>query len=116
MREISQHTLRIQKVLEDANLKLAQRPVGRARQQRPRDARGHHRGRDDPERLADLALGTARKKQAELRRGAARSRHAHHRTMLKLHLDLIAASKRPSRTSMPPWEKPWRRSSSAPAC
>jgi transposase len=66
VREISQHTLRIQKTLEDANIKVASvlsnvlGTSGRAML----DAiiTGH----EDPESLADLAVGTARRKKAEL--------------------------------------------------
>lgn len=66
VREISQHTLRIQKTLEDANLKVASvlsnviGTSGRAML----DA--IIAGEDDPERLADLAVGTARRKRSEL--------------------------------------------------
>lgn len=62
VREISQHTLRIQKTLEDANLKVASvlsnviGTSGRAM------LSAIIAGEDDPERLADLAVGTARRK------------------------------------------------------
>ncbi len=76
VREISQHTLRIQKVLEDANIKLASvlsDVLGRSGRAM---LEAIIAGESDPERLAELALGTARKKTAELRRGAARPGHA----------------------------------------
>ncbi len=66
VREISQHSSRIQKVLEDANLKLGSvlsdvlGKSGRAILQALID------GESDPEKLADLARGMARKKRAEL--------------------------------------------------
>ena len=66
VREISQHSSRIQKVLEDANLKLGSvlsdvlGKSGRAILQALVD------GESDPEKLADLAQGHARKKHAEL--------------------------------------------------
>jgi transposase len=67
VREVSQHSLRIQKVLEDANLKLGSvlsdvlGKSGRAML----DA--IVAGQTDPEQLAALAQGTARHKTAELR-------------------------------------------------
>jgi len=91
VREISQHTLRIQKVLEDANLKVGSvlssvvGTSGRAML----DA--IIAGQEDPERLADLAVGTARKKKAELIEALRGRVTAHHRAMLKLHLGIIGA-------------------------
>jgi transposase len=76
VREISQHSLRIQKVLEDANLKLGSvlsnvlGCSGRAM------LKAIVAGEDNPERLAALAQGTARKKSAELREAL----RAHYRT------------------------------------
>jgi transposase len=89
VREIAQHTLRIQKTLEDANIKLASvlssilSRSGRAMLDAIVD------GEDDAERLAALALGSARKKTPaliEALRGRARP---HHRNMLRLHLGVI---------------------------
>src|SRR5438132_12425621 len=66
VREIAQHTLRIQKTLENANLKLSSvlssviGASGRAILQ------ALIAGQNDPERLADLAQGTARHKRAAL--------------------------------------------------
>lgn len=66
VREISQHSSRIQKVLEDANLKLGSvlsdvlGKSGRAILQALVD------GESDPQKLADLALGNARKKRTAL--------------------------------------------------
>jgi len=91
VREISQHTLRIQKVLEDANIKVASvlssilGTSGRAM------LHAIMAGEDDPERLADLAVGTARKKKATLIEALRGRVTPHHRAMLKLHLDVIAA-------------------------
>jgi transposase len=48
-------------------------------------------GQDDPEHLASLAVGTARKKRAELIEALRGRVTDHHRAMLKLHLGLIAA-------------------------
>jgi transposase len=91
VREISQHTLRIQKTLEDANIKVASvlsdvlGKSGRAML----DA--IIAGQEDPEHLAALAVGVARRKRAELVEALRGRVTAHHRSMLKLHLGLIAA-------------------------
>jgi transposase len=91
VREISQHSLRIQKILEDANLKLASvlsdilGLSGRAM------LAAIVEGEEDPERLADLARGTARQKRRELIESLRGHVKPHHRTLLKLHLDVIAA-------------------------
>lgn len=91
VREISQHTLRIQKTLEDANIKVASvlssvlGTSGRAMLDAIID------GQDDPEHLADLAVGTARRKRTELVEALRGRVTDHHRAMLKLHLDLIGA-------------------------
>ena len=91
VREISQHSLRIQKVLEDANLKLGSvlsdvlGGSGRAMLE------AIIAGEGDPERLAELAQGTARRKKSALIEALRGHVTPHHRAMLKLHLDLIDA-------------------------
>ncbi|MGO4809358.1 hypothetical protein AB4156_07090 [Cupriavidus sp. 2MCAB6] len=91
VREIAQHSLRIQKVLEDANLKRGSVLLD----VRGRSGRAMIKvivdGEVDPERLAALAQGNARKKDAELREALNARITEHHRTMLKLHLDVIGA-------------------------
>jgi transposase len=91
VREVSQHSLRIQKTLEDANIKLGSVLS---------DVLGHSgrailnaliAGETAPERLADLARGNARKKRAELIQALHGRISAHHRRLLKLHLGLIDA-------------------------
>jgi transposase len=90
VREISQHSSRIQKVLEDANLKLGSvlsdvlGKSGRAILQALVD------GESDPEKLADLAQGHARKKPELVEALHGRIRN-HHRGLLKVHLDLVTA-------------------------
>jgi len=94
VREISQHSLRIQKVLEDANLKLGSvlsDVLGRSGRAM---LKAIVAGESDPQRLAALAQGTARKKTAELREALRGHITVHHRTMLKLHLDVINALER----------------------
>jgi transposase len=91
VREVAQHTLRIQKVLEDANLKVASvlsnilGKSGRAMLDLL------IAGETDPERLADCAQGTARKKRAALVEALRGRITPHHRALLKLHLQLIDA-------------------------
>ena len=91
VREISQHSSRIQKVLEDANLKLGSvlsdilGKSGRAILQ------ALVAGQSDPEKLADLAQGTARKKRAALLEALRGRVRTHHRGLLKVHLELIVA-------------------------
>jgi transposase len=91
VREIGQHSLRIQKVLEDANLKLGSvlsdvlTISGRAM------LGAIIAGESDPETLAALAQGSARRKHDALVEALHGRITPHHRSMLKLHLDLIAA-------------------------
>ena len=94
VREIAQHTLRIQKTLEDANLKLGSvlssilGASGRA------ILTALIAGQSDPERLADLAQGTARRKRAALIEALRGRITPHHRRLLTLHLELIGALER----------------------
>jgi hypothetical protein len=48
-------------------------------------------GETDPEKLADLARGTARKKRSELIEALHGRIRAHHRGLLKVHLELVGA-------------------------
>jgi transposase len=89
-REISQHSSRIQKVLEDANLKLGSvlsdvlGKSGRAM------LAAIIAGQSDPQRLADLAQGTARKKRSELIQALQGRVRDHHRGLLRVHLEVIS--------------------------
>ena len=91
VREVAQHALRIQKVLEDANLKVASvlsnilGKSGRAM------LAALLAGETDPERLAALAHGTARQKHAALVEALRGHVTPHHRTLLALHLQLVDA-------------------------
>lgn len=94
VREIAQHSLRIQKVLEDANLKLGSvlsDVLGRSGRAM---LEAIVAGETNPERLAELALGTARNKTAALREALRGRITEHHRTMLKLHLEVVNALQR----------------------
>jgi|SRR5688572_14651286 len=91
VRERSRHTQRIQKILEDANVKLTETITdihgltGRA----ILDA--IIGGETDPERLASLTRGRLKASHAQLVDALHGRVTAHHRFMLKLHLDQIAA-------------------------
>ena len=91
VREIAQHALRLQKVLEDANLKVGSVLADILGQSGRAMLTALIAGEQDPEQLADLARGRARQKRPELI-GALRGRvTAHHRTLLQLHLGLVTA-------------------------
>ena len=91
VREVAQHALRIQKVREDANLKVASvlsdilGKSGRAM------LAALLAGETDPERLAALAQGTARRKHAALVEALRGHVTPHHRTLLTRHLQLVDA-------------------------
>jgi transposase len=89
VRQRTQHLQRIEKILEDANVKLSsvvtdvQGMSGRA------ILEALAQGETDPERLADLTsdrLKASREQQVEALRGQVRD---HHRFMLRLHLGQI---------------------------
>jgi transposase len=91
VREISQHSSRIQKVLEDANVKLGSvlsDVLGKSGRAILQALIG---GQTDPQGLADLACGTARKKRSELVEALNGRIRDHHRRLLKVHLELVAA-------------------------
>ena len=91
VRESTRHTQRIQKTLEDANIKLTEvlsdllGTSGRAILQALVD------GETDPERLGDLTSGRLKATRAQLVEALHGRVTAHHRFMLKLHLAQIAA-------------------------
>jgi transposase len=94
VREIAQHTLRIQKTLEHANLKLTGLlsnilgVSGRAILQ------ALVAGEQDPERLADLVHGRLKASRAELVAALHGRVTAHHRFLLQLHLTHVDALER----------------------
>jgi len=91
VRETSQHTQRIQKVMEDANLKLTGiisdvlGASGRA------IIEALIAGETDPEKLALLPVGRVKATRAEFAEALRGRVTAHHRFMLKLHLGQIDA-------------------------
>jgi transposase len=90
VREVSQHSSRIQKVLEDANLKLGSVLSNVLGKSGRAILEALIAGQSDPEKLADLAQGTARKKRAELIEALHGRIRPHHRGLLKVHLRLVA--------------------------
>lgn len=91
VRENARHTQRIQKTLEDANVKLTEvisdilGTSGRA------ILKALVAGETDPERLADLTSGRLKATRAQLVEALHGRVTAHHRFMLNLHLTQIAA-------------------------
>ena len=91
VREVAQHNLRIQKTLEDANLKVGSvlsdilGKSGRAILQ------ALMAGETDPEKLADLAQGNAKRKRAELVESLRGRIRPHHQELLRVHLYLVDA-------------------------
>jgi transposase len=89
VREIAQHTQRIQKTLDIANLKMTGvvsnvlGVSGRA------ILRALIAGQTDPVQLADLARGTLKNKRAALVEALTGRVTPHQRRLLKLHLELI---------------------------
>ena len=91
VREVGRHTQRLQKILEDANIKLAETI---------RDLLGHSgramlqaliAGETDPERLANLTRGRLKASHAQLVDALHGRVTAHHRFMLQLHFEQITA-------------------------
>ncbi len=91
VREVAQHALRIQKVLEDANIKLGSVLSDVLGVSGRTMLRAIIAGESDPERLAALAQGTARRKRGELVEALRGRITPHHRRLLQLHLELVAA-------------------------
>lgn len=91
VREIGRHTLRLQKTLEDANVKL----TGLLSDVLGKSGRAILAalvaGEADPARLAALAGGRLKASRAELVAALQGRVTAHHRFMLQLHLTQIAA-------------------------
>lgn len=85
----TQEVNRVQKVLEDANLKLgsvASNVMGVSGRQM---LEAIMRGLDDPEALAQMARGRLRAKIGELERALTGRVRTHHRLLLRLHLEHI---------------------------
>jgi transposase len=91
VREIAQHTLRIQKVLEDANVKLTSvltDVLGMSGRAMLAAIIG---GEENPERLADLTHGRLKASRAAVVAALQGRVTPHHRFLLRLHLTQIDA-------------------------
>ena len=94
VREIAQHTLRVQKVLEDANIKITGLISdvlglsGRA------ILEALANGETDAERLVDLTQGRLKAKRAALVQALCGHVTEHHRFLIRLHLGQIDALQR----------------------
>lgn len=91
VREITRHTQRIQKTLEDANLKLAETVSDILGRSGRAIVHALIAGETDPERLADLTAGRLKAPRAELVEALHGRVTAHHRFMLTLHLTQVTA-------------------------
>jgi len=94
VREVAQHNLRIQKTLEDANLKVGSvlsdilGKSGRAILQ------AIVAGESDPGKLADFAFGNAKRRRTELVESLHGRIRPHHRELLRIHLSVIESLQR----------------------
>lgn len=80
MRETAQHNLRVQKTLEDANLKVGSVLSDILGKSDRAILQAIIAGESDPQKLADLAQGNAKRRRAELieaLRGRIRPHHQH---------------------------------------
>jgi transposase len=91
VREISQHSLRIQKTLEDSNIKVGSVLSDVLGTSGRKMLHAIIDGETNPAVLADLAVGIARKKRDELIEALRGRVTDHHRGLLRLHLSVIAA-------------------------
>jgi len=89
MREIAQHTQRIQKTLDTANLKITGLVSNILGVSGRAILRALIAGQTDPVQLADLAHGTLKNKRAELVEALTGRVTPYQRRLVKLHLDLI---------------------------
>jgi len=91
VREITQHTLRIQKTLETANLKLTGLLSNILGMSGRAILHALVAGETDPERLADLVHGRLKASRAALVAALHGRLTAHHRFLLQLHLTQVDA-------------------------
>jgi transposase len=89
VRERSQHVQRIQKVLEDANVKLTGVVSDILGQSGRAMLEAMVAGEGDPERLLEYASGRLKASRTELREALRGQVTEHHRFMLRLHLDQV---------------------------
>jgi transposase len=88
---ISSEKNRIQKVLEDANVKISSVVSDTFGVSASRMIEAIMAGTFDTESISDLAVGTLKRKKEELKKALVGNFHAHHRLMIKASLDHIAS-------------------------
>jgi transposase len=93
-REITRHTQRIQKTLEDANVKLTEVISNVLGMSGRAILRALIAGETDPARLVDLAEGRLKAPREKLTDALQGRVTEHHRFMLKLHLDQVESLER----------------------
>lgn len=89
MQERARFTNRMQKVLEDVNIKLSSVATDLHGVTAQSILRALVTGQEDPKNLAELAKGTLGKKRAELERALVGRMTAHHRFLLSQSLDQV---------------------------
>ena len=89
VREIAQHTQRLQKTLEDANIKITGVISNIVGQSGRALLQALIEGETDPERLVQLTSGRLKAPRATLVEALRGRVRPHHRFLLKLHLDQI---------------------------
>ena len=89
VREIGRHTLRIQKTLEDANVKLTEVISNILGKSGRAILRALIAGETDPERLVDLTGDRLKASRASLKDALQGRINEHHRFMLRMHLDQV---------------------------
>jgi transposase len=89
VREVAQHTQRLQKVLEDANIKMTEVVASILGQSGRSILEALIQGENDPEKLAALALGRLKAKRPQLAEALRGRVTEHHRFMLRMHLDMV---------------------------
>jgi transposase len=94
VREIVQHTQRVQRVLEDANVKLSSVISDVLGMSGRRILEAIIAGENDPEKLAALGSERLRSSPEQLREALRGRVTAHHRFLLRQHLDTIDHLKR----------------------
>jgi transposase len=89
VRETTQHSTRVQKILEDANIKLGSVLSDVMGVSGLLILNAIIDGESDATKLAKLAVGTARKKHAQLVEALHGRVRDHHRRLLRVHLDVV---------------------------
>lgn len=90
-REIAQHTQRIQKVLEDANLKIASLVSDTLGVSGRAILESIVRGESDPQRLLEVTEGRLKASPERLLKALRGRIRPHHRFLIKLHLEQVDA-------------------------